>query len=137
MGKSSGLAEKSRNRLRKHQEKHESEQEKARDDAVVEISMTSVLNLQPEDGNQGDPPSVYEGKRKAEAVSQVNDDPDEDSGTNSEVEEQERRFSEKRKGKGKTRDRGAVKPFAQRDLVSLAFAGDKVVQVPFFPKRLT
>jgi len=48
---------------------------------------------------------------------------------NSEVEEQERKLTEKkRKGKGKAKDQGAVKPFAQRDLVSLAFAGDKVVQ---------
>jgi len=48
VGKSSGLAEKSKHRLRKHQEKHESEREKARDDAVVEISIDDVLNLRPE-----------------------------------------------------------------------------------------
>lgn len=138
VGKSSGLAEKSKNRLRKHQEKHKSEREKARDDAAVEISMTNVLNLRPEDEDQEDPPSVYQGKGKAEVAAPAEADSDDDSGVNSEVEEQERRFiGKKRKGKGKDGGQGAVKPFAQRDLVSLAFAGDKVVQVCYLPKYFT
>ena len=138
MGKSSGSAEKSKNRLRKHQEKHESEREKMRDDAVVEVSMNSVLDLRPEDEEREELPPVDKGKGKAGVEVPVNGDLGEDSGENSEVEEQERRFAEKkRKGKGKVKDQGAVKPFAQRDLVSLAFAGDKVVQVCFVPRYFT
>ncbi|KAF9650064.1 Utp14-domain-containing protein [Thelephora ganbajun] len=125
VGKSSGLAEKSKNRLRKQQEKHESEREKARNDAVVEISMNTVLNLRPEETDHADPPPVY----KAKVAAQLGVGSDEDSGVNSEVEEQERRLAEKkRKGRGKAKDQGIARPFAQRDLVSLAFAGDKVVQ---------
>ena len=130
MGKSSGLAEKSKNRLRKHQEKHESERVRARDDAVVEISMSSVLNLRPGESEHIDPPLASKANGKAKVATQADIDSDEDLDVNSEVEEQEQRLIEKkRKGKGKARDQGAVKPFAQRDLVSLAFAGDKVVQV--------
>lgn len=135
VGKSSGPAQKSKNRLRKHQGKHESEREKARDEAVVEISLNGVLNLRSEDEGQEDPTPAYKGKDRAEVETLVNGDPGEGSDVNSEVEEQERRLAEKRgKRGGKARDQGAVKPFAQRDLVSLAFAGDKVVQVCPFPK---
>ena len=130
MGKSSGLAEKSKNRLRKHQEKHTSEKEKARDDAVVEISVKTILNLRPGEPEQVNPLPVS----GVEVAAQADADSDEDSDANSEVEEQEQRLAEKkRKGKGKSQDQGGVKPFAQRDLVSLAFAGDKVVQVCFPP----
>ena len=131
MGKSSGLVEKSKNRLRKQQEKHTSEKEKAKDDAVVEISVNTILNLRSEEPEQANPPPVS----GVEIAAQADADSDPDSGANSEVEEQERRLTEKKKrGKGKTKDQGGVKPFAQRDLVSLAFAGDKVVQVRFPPK---
>ena len=129
MGKSSGLAEKSKNRLRKHQDKHTTEREKAKDDAVVEISVNTILNLQREESEHANTPPVS----GAEVSALADADSDEDSGANSEVEEQEQRLTEKRKGKGKAKARGAVKPFAQRDLVSLAFAGDKVVQVCFSP----
>ena len=134
MGKSSGLAEKSNNRLRKHQEKHESEREKAKDDAIVEISMNTILNLRPEESEQANLPPVSKAMGKAKVATQTEVDSDEDSGVNSEVEEQERRLTEKKKkGKGKAKGQSIVKPFAQRDLVSLAFAGDKVVQVCFPP----
>ena len=134
MGKSSRLAEKSKNKFRKHQE---SEREKAGDDAVVEISMNDVLNLRPEDAEQAGPPSVSKAKGKAGAVVQACSNSDEGSDINSEVEEQERRITEKKKKrKGKGKDQGTVMPFSQRDLVSLAFAGDKVVQVCFFPEFL-
>jgi len=138
VGKSSGLAEKSKHRLRKHQEKHGSEREKAREDAAVEISMSSVLNLRPGESEQADPHPTSKANGKSKVATQADVDSDEDSGVNSEVEEQEQRLTEKkRKGKGKARDQSAVKPFAQRDLVSLAFAGDKVVQVCFPPKCYT
>jgi hypothetical protein len=144
VGKSSGLAEKSKNRLRKHQEKHESEREKTKDDAVVEISMNAILNLRPEESEQTDPPPVSKAKGKAKVAPEADIDSGEDSGANSEVEEQERRLADKKKtGKGKAKEQGAVKPFAQRDLVSLAFAGDKVVQVripshmPYWDRRIT
>jgi len=134
VGKSSGLAEKSKNRLRKHQEKHTSEKEKSRDDAVVEISVNTILNLRPDEPEQANLPPVS----GVEVTIQADADSDEDSGANSEVEEQERRLTEKkREGKGKAKDQGGVKPFAQRDLVSLAFAGDKVVQVCLPPKLCT
>ena len=123
------MVEKSKNRLRKHKEKHEGEREKARDDAVVEITMSDILNLRPED-TQGVCPPAVPGARGV--ATRESGDSDEDADANSEVEEQERKLVEKkRKGKGKVKDRGAVKPFTQRDLVSLAFAGDKVVQVCF------
>lgn len=97
--------------------------------------MNSVLDLRPEDEDQVDPPPVHRVEGEAEVAAPVNDDPGEDSGVNSEVEEQEQRLAE-RKRKGKARDQGAIKPFAQRDLVSLAFAGDKVVQVCYFQNIL-
>ena len=132
MGKSSGLAEKSKNRLRKHQEKHTSEREKAKDDATVEISVNTVLDLRPGESERANPPLVS----GAETSALADANSDEDSDANSEVEEQERRLTEKKKkGKGKAKGQTAVKPFAQRDLVSLAFAGDKVVQVCFSPTR--
>ena len=134
VGKSSGLPEKIKNRLRKHQEKHESEREKAKDDAVVEISMNSVLNLRPGESRQLDLPPVSKTKGKAKVASQADVDSDEDSDVNSEVEEQEQRLAEKKR---KAKGQGPVKPFAQRDLVSLAFAGDKVVQVCLPPKCCT
>lgn len=137
VGKSSGLAEKSKNRLRKHQEKHENEREKTRDDAAVEISMSDVLNLRRGESGQTDPPPVSKANGEAKVATRADVDSDEGSGVNSEVEEQEQRLSKKRKGKGKAKVQGAVKPFAQRDLVSLAFAGDKVVQVRFPPKCCT
>lgn len=131
VGKSSSMVEKSKNRLRKHKEKHESERGKARDDAVVEITMGDILNLRPEDAQGVYPPAVPGARGVA---TRETTDSDEDSDANSEVEEQERKLAEKkRKWKGKAKDRGAVKPFTQRDLVSLAFAGDKVVQVCFLP----
>ena len=136
VGKSSGLAAKSKNRLRKHQEKHENEREKARDHAVVEISMKSVLNLKPRESEQEDPPPISGVKGKAKVGAQADLGSDEGSSVNSEVEEQEQRLAEKkRKTKGKVKGQGIVRPFAQRDLVSLAFAGDKVVQVRFHPRR--
>ena len=130
MGKSSGLAEKSKNRLRKHQEEHTSEREKAKDDATVEISVNTVLDLRPGESERANPPPIS--GVEVSALADANSD--EDSDANSEVEEQERRLTEKKKkGKGKAKGQGAVRPFAQRDLVSLAFAGDKVVQVRSSP----
>lgn len=131
MNKSSGLAEKSKNRLRKHQEMHKSEREKAKGDAAVEISMNNALNLRPGESEQTDLSPVSKAKGKAKAAAQADVDSDEDSGANSEVEEQEQRLIEKKR---KAKGQGPVKPFTQRDLVSLAFAGDKVVQVYFPPK---
>ena len=135
MNKSSASAEKSKNRLRKHQEKRVGEREKAREDGLVEISVNSVLDL-----GQGEPERtghlpISNANGKVEVAALAGADSDEDSSANSEVEEQEQRLIEKkRKGKGKAKDQGGVKPFSQRDLVSLAFAGDKVVRVRFPPE---
>ena len=129
VSKESGAAEKSKNKLRKRQQKRLEEKAKAQEDASVDISMTTVMTL-------SGPSKVGEsskavatksvpasnGKAKPSAV----DDQDSDSDVNSELEEQERVASRKSKGKGKA---NGVKAFEQRDLVALAFAGDNVVQV--------
>lgn len=138
MSKSSASVEKSKNRLRKHQGKREGEREKAREDGLVEISMSNVLDLGQGDPERAGHPPVPKVNGRVEVAAQAGADSDEDSGANSEVEEQEQRLIEKkRNGKSKAKDQGGVKPFSQRDLVSLAFAGDKVVQVRFPPKWST
>lgn len=109
VGKTSATAEKSKNKLRKRQQNLDVEKEKAKEDAIVDVSMSEVMNL---DG----PPPV----RKI-PVKQAEDDSD----ANSELEDQETSLANKKWIKTKSQ----IKAFQQRDLVALAFAGDKVVQV--------
>lgn len=116
IGKSSASAEKSKNKLRKKVQKREEEKLKAKEDAVVDISMTNVMTL---DSSLAGP-SKQEGQINDAKQSQQDED---DSDPNSEVEEQERLLD--RKGKGKAK---GVKAFEQRDLVARAFAGDNVVR---------
>lgn len=107
VGKTSATAEKSKNRLRKRQQNLDVEKEKAKEDAVVDISMSEVMNL--------DTPPI----RKLPVK-----ETDDDSDANSELEDQEVSLASK-----KRKTKGQIKAFQQRDLVALAFAGDKVVQV--------
>lgn len=113
---------KSKNKLRKLARKREEEKEKAKDDAVVEISMSNVMTL---NGITDPPPatSPTESRKQGDPCEPAQA-PADDSDVNSEVEEQERVLS--LKGTGKTK---GLKAFEQRDLVTLAFAGDNVVQV--------
>ena len=103
--------------------KGEEAREKARDDAVVEISLDEVLKLPGEkDAGKKAKSAKAKGKAKAQANGQQVDSAFENSDEDSEVEAQERQLATKGKAKG-------VKAFEQRDLVALAFAGDNVVQV--------
>ena len=99
---------KAKNKLRKRQRETEDEVAKARDDAVLEITPADLL-LAPSQGSQ----------RKRARTSDSNSDEDD------EVEEQEERL--KRKGAGKKHH-----AFGQKDLVTMAFAGDNVVEVCVF-----
>ena len=129
VSKESGAAEKSKNKLRKRQQKRLEEKAKAQEDASVDISMSTVMTLSGPSkvGESSKAPATKSthasnGKTKPSAVN----DQDSDSDVNSELEEQERAAARKGKGKGKV---NGVKAFEQRDLVALAFAGDNVVQV--------
>ncbi|KAI0094168.1 Utp14 protein-domain-containing protein [Irpex rosettiformis] len=119
VGKESGGAEKSKNKLRKRVKKREEEREKEREDAVVDVEMSSVLTL----GGGGSAGKSPTKEKKTESHLVVNDDDDE--GEDSEVEAQEAALQEK--GKGRRKD-GQVRAFQQRELVARAFAGDNVVR---------
>ncbi|KAF9528093.1 Utp14 protein-domain-containing protein [Crepidotus variabilis] len=101
VGKDSKAMDKAKHKVKKTTQKLEQEKERAEDDAVVEISLDNVLKL---------PSNKFE-------------DIPNDSSVDSEVEAQEKTIVMK----GKTKTNG-LKAFEQRDLVSLAFAGDNVVQ---------
>ncbi|KAI9445374.1 Utp14-domain-containing protein [Lactarius indigo] len=95
---------KAKNKLRKRQRETEDEVAKARDDAVLEITPADLL-LAPSQGS----------RRTRARISDSNSDEDD------EVEEQEERL--KRIGTGKK-----YNAFEQKDLVTMAFAGDNVVE---------
>ncbi|KAI1790907.1 Utp14-domain-containing protein [Ganoderma leucocontextum] len=128
VSKESGAAEKSKNKLRKRQQKRLEEKAKVQEDAAVDISMSTVMTLS--GPSKADQSSKAPGTKSA-AVTNGKGKPrtagaeDSDSDGNSELEEQERAAALKGKGKGKA---NGVKAFEQRDLVALAFAGDNVVQ---------
>lgn len=141
VSKHSAGAEKSKNKLRKKKQSLEEERAKAREDAVVDISMAEVMTL-PSGSNSAGPSSIAPSKEKrskppktlaASAVSrsQEQDADSDDSDANSELDVQERIVDSKLKGKAR-----AVKAFEQRDLVARAFAGDNVVQQFAEQKRM-
>jgi U3 small nucleolar RNA-associated protein 14 len=99
---------KAKNKLRKRQRETEDEVAKARDDAVLEITPADLL-LAPSQGS----------RRTRARTSDSNSDEDD------EVEEQEERL--KRRGAGRKHN-----AFGQKDLVTMAFAGDNVVEVWVF-----
>ncbi|KAF4603269.1 hypothetical protein EYR38_003682 [Pleurotus pulmonarius] len=112
VSKTSGAADKSKNRLKKQSKKLGDERAKARDDAEIEISMDNVLE-----------PAEPRAKPAAPLRAPTVPLDDGSDGDNSEVEEQEKMLTAKQNG----RKNGQV-AFQQRDLVALAFAGDNVVQ---------
>ncbi|OJA08873.1 hypothetical protein AZE42_01736 [Rhizopogon vesiculosus] len=127
--KGSNALTKSTNKLKKQAAKGEVEREHARDDAVLEIDASKVLTVV----EPACAPAVVNTEREPKGKKTMKDgnvaaqpslaDADESDG-HSEVDEQERALERKRQGgKGK-----GVAAFKQRELVSLAFAGDHVVQ---------
>ncbi|KAI0271451.1 Utp14 protein-domain-containing protein [Gloeopeniophorella convolvens] len=104
VSKDSKNSVKSKNKLRKRQKENEDEITKVQDDAVLEISATDLL--------------ARPSKSNRQATS-AGDGSDEDT----EVEEQEKQLKQK-KGRGTAK----LTAFKQKELVSLAFAGDNVVQ---------
>lgn len=132
MQKGSDALAKSTNKLKKRIAKGGEEKERIQDDAVLEIDANNVLTaLEP-----ASTPAVINTKHKLKGKGkeqskndsvavQISPADADDSDGHSEVDEQERTLERKRKGgKGK-----GVTAFKQRELVSLAFAGDNVVQV--------
>lgn len=108
VSKDSDSVAKAKNKLRKRQRETEDEVAKARDDAVLEISPADLLLA----------PSQSSRRTRARTSDSNSDDDDE-------VEEQEEML--KRKG-----TRRKPNAFGQKDLVTMAFAGDNVVEVCVF-----
>ncbi|KAF8195123.1 Utp14-domain-containing protein [Pholiota molesta] len=131
VGKDSKPAEKAKNKLKKVNQKLDEERERAKDDAVVDISLDNVLASV--STSTAAAPHTSGSAQKTKAVSQQNvpiqpssahaDGSDDSDDDNIELEAQE--LALKAKGKGKA---NGLKAFEQRDLVALAFAGDNVVQ---------
>ena len=110
VSKGSDSVAKAKNKLRKRQRETEDEVAKARDDAVLEITPADLL-LAP----------LQSTRRTRARISDSNSDEED------EVEEQEERL----KRKGPSRKSNA---FGQKDLVTMAFAGDNVVEVCVFSR---
>ena len=104
VSKDSKVLDKARHRLSKQASKNPEERAKARDDAVVQISLDNILRLPITQTSTG-----------------IQQDED-GSGEDSEIEAQEKVLLN-----GKEKARRVY--FQQRDLVAQAFAGDNVVQV--------
>lgn len=104
VSRDSDSVSKAKNKLRKRQRETEDEVAKARDDAVLEISSADLLLAR------------SQGSRRTRAITS-----DSNSDEDDEVEEQEERL--KRKGAGRK-----YNAFGQKDLVTMAFAGDNVVE---------
>jgi U3 small nucleolar RNA-associated protein 14 len=119
---------KSSNKLKKQTGEHADERECARDDVVLEVDSNNVLTNPkppaPSVSGKQNKAKARQGVAKASAgpSSTAQDERPDDSDVPSEVEEQERAAKGKNAGKG-------VQAFQQHDLVSLALAGDNVVQV--------
>jgi U3 small nucleolar RNA-associated protein 14 len=128
--KGSDALAKSTHKLKKRIAKGGEEQERIRDDAVLEIDASNVLTvLEPTSTpaiiNTKQTTGKGQKKPKDDSVSvQISPVDADDSDGHSEVNEQEHTLERKRQG-GKGR---GVTAFKQRELVSLAFAGDNVVQ---------
>jgi U3 small nucleolar RNA-associated protein 14 len=112
VSKDSDSVAKAKNKLRKRQRETEDEVAKARDDAVLEITPADLLLA----------PSQRSRRTRARISDSNSDEEDE-------VEEQEERL----KRKGPSRKSNA---FGQKDLVTMAFAGDNVVEVCLFFARV-
>lgn len=126
VGKDSTFTQKSQNVLKKQLKKTAEVREKAKDDAIVEISADDNLTLSGHVlGRKSGRKRVKSEKKKpagkkdkaGEKIVQSQEDDEPDS--NSEVEEQEAVLNGSR----------TMTVFKQRDLVARAFAGDNVIQV--------
>jgi U3 small nucleolar RNA-associated protein 14 len=116
VGKDSNALDKAKHKLKKQVGKGEKEREKAKDDAIVEISTNKVLLL---------PPTATGSLTSKTSTVKLNGCTVEEDGSDvdSEIESQEMALLKGKKGSN------GLKVFAQKDLVALAFAGDNVVQV--------
>lgn len=114
--KDSNALVKAKHKLKKQVRKGGKEREKAKDDAIVEISTNNVLLL---------PPSATGSSMSKTSTVKLNGCAAEEDGSDvdSEIEVQEMALLKGKKGSN------GFKVFEQRDLVALAFAGDNVVQV--------
>ncbi|KAG2144709.1 Utp14 protein-domain-containing protein [Suillus bovinus] len=129
--KGSDALAKSTNKLKKRIAKGGEEKERIQDDAVLEIDTNNVLTALEPDSTPAVMNTKHELKGKGKEIPKNNSvavrispvDAD-DSDGHSEVDEQERNLERKRQ-RGKSK---GVTAFKQRELVSLAFAGDNVVQ---------
>jgi U3 small nucleolar RNA-associated protein 14 len=138
VSKDSKAMDKSKNKLKKLALKKRDEQERAKDDAVVEISLDTVLTSSsttlPSSSKTPLPTqnsSLANGKG-ANINPALDEDDSDDSEANLEIDAQEQALDLKGKRKA-----NGIKPFQQRDLVALAFAGDNVVSVcPTLPDIL-
>jgi len=128
VSKDSKAVDKSKNKLKKLALRKRDEKEKAKDDAVVEISLDTVLTSSstavPSSSNV--PLPIHKANSMNGKGASINpalgEDDSDDSEANVEIEAQEQALG--LKGKGKV---NGIKAFKQRDLVALAFAGDNVV----------
>lgn len=122
--------DKSKNKLKKAAFRKGDEQEKAKDDAVVEISLDTTLTSSSTtvlSSSKAPPPTKKANLTNGTGAglnSTLEEDDSDDSDANVEIEAQEKALNLKRKANG-------IKAFEQRDLVALAFAGDNVVSVRF------
>lgn len=129
VGKDSKPAEKSKNKLKKANQKKDNQREQAQDDAVVEISLDNILA--PATTSAVDGIKVVGSSKSNSQKTLAAQNPPVNTGElgnsdddNIELDAQEQALHLKGKAK-----RSALKAFEQRDLVALAFAGDNVVQV--------
>ncbi|KAF9478917.1 Utp14-domain-containing protein [Pholiota conissans] len=126
VGKDSKPAEKAKNKLKKVAQKKVEERERAKDDAVVDISLDDVLGSTSASaalrisGTQSEKKGNKVAVQLSSAGANQLEDSDDD---NIELKAQEQALMAKGKGKA-----NGVKAFEQRDLVALAFAGDNVVR---------
>ena len=127
--------DKSKNKLKKAALKKGDEQERAKDDAAVEISLDTILTSSSTtvlSGSKAPLKTNLTNGTGAGVNSTLDEDDSDDSDANLEIEAQEQALNLKGKGKA-----NGIKAFEQRDLVALAFAGDNVVSACLFLPRIT
>jgi len=115
VGKDSDALDKAKHKLKKQVGKGGKEREKAKDDAIVEISTHNNLLLPP---TATEPSTLKTSTAKLDGCAS-----EEDGFVDSEIESQEITLLKGKRGSN------SLKAFEQKDLVALAFAGDNVVQV--------
>ncbi|TRM67447.1 Utp14 protein-domain-containing protein [Schizophyllum amplum] len=136
VSKDSKPLDKSRAKMEKKGEKRQAERERAADDAVVDIDVSSVLSkpakmdkaAEEKSGEKGKKAGKHDTAKKTVAASPTSasaptDAVNSEDDSEDEVELQEQALLKKKGGKNK-----GPAAFAQRDLVAMAFAGDNVVR---------